>query len=209
MSRFPYFGNTAYFSAVCLHFSFNLFPFPFLLQKKKPDTSSATVITGSGGNGGAARLTSIQTTGGHARGGQKGRLAENNMAAAGNSNGGDEFQEMNDIQVRVVKDSNNEGNSSRNIPKKATEATIEVESSPASRAEALLTDAANAEKGANSQPVAQVTKALVNDHHVNNTESNGAAASTPAAASTSGVATSAGGASDGIEEVPQVKISNL
>ena len=176
------------------------------MQKKKPDTSSATVITGSGGNGGA-RLTSIQTTGGHARGGQKSRLNENNMAAAAEIQNS---QEMNDIQVRVVKDSTNEGpggapSVGRNI------GTIEVEASPASRAEALLTDAAANGGGANAQqpPVAQVTKALVNDHHVNNTESNGAAASTPAG-STSGVATSAGaGGSDGIEEVPQVKISNL
>ena len=167
--------------------------------------SSATVISSSGNN----RLTSIQTTGGHARG-QKGRRAENNMSEI-------QQQEMNDIQVRVVKDNSN--NDSAHIPNKA-ETMVEVEAAPqhqqsasqqqnnsannsVSVTAAVSSSSASALAAENlcspSVESAQVTKALVNDHHL-------AATSEPNGASSS-MASSSG--TEAVEEVPQVKISNL
>ena len=177
----------------------------FSFQKQKPDMSSATVISSSGNN----RLTSIQTTGGHARG-QKGRRAENNMSEI-------QQQEMNDIQVRVVKDNSN--NDSAHIPNKA-ETMVEVEAAPqhqqsasqqqnnsannsVSVTAAVSSSSASALAAENlcspSVESAQVTKALVNDHHL-------AATSEPNGASSS-MASSSG--TEAVEEVPQVKISNL
>ena len=169
--------------------------------------SSATVISSSGNN----RLTSIQTTGGHARG-QKGRRAENNMSEI-------QQQEMNDIQVRVVKDNSN--NDSAHIPNKA-ETMVEVEAAPqhqqnsaasqqqnnsannsVSVTAAVSSSSASALAAENlcspSVESAQVTKALVNDHHL------ASATSEPNGASSS-MASSSG---EAVEEVPQVKISNL
>ena len=178
----------------------------FSFQKQKPDMSSATVISSSGNN----RLTSIQTTGGHARG-QKGRRAENNMSEI-------QQQEMNDIQVRVVKDNSNNDNSAH-IPNKA-ETMVEVEAAPqhqqsasqqqnnsannsVSVTAAVSSSSASALAAENlcspSVESAQVTKALVNDHHL-------AATSEPNGASSS-MASSSG--TEAVEEVPQVKISNL
>ena len=168
--------------------------------------SSATVISSSGNN----RLTSIQTTGGHARG-QKGRRAENNMSEI-------QQQEMNDIQVRVVKDNDN---SAVHIPNKA-ETMVEVEAAPqhqqnsaasqqqnnsannsVSVTAAVSSSSASALAAENlcspSVESAQVTKALVNDHHL------ASATSEPNGASSS-MASSSG---EAVEEVPQVKISNL
>ena len=170
--------------------------------------SSATVISSSGNN----RLTSIQTTGGHARG-QKGRRAENNMSEI-------QQQEMNDIQVRVVKDNSN--NDSAHIPNKA-ETMVEVEAAPqhqqnsaasqqqnnsannsVSVTAAVSSSSASALAAENlcspSVESAQVTKALVNDHHL------ASATSEPNGASSS-MASSSG--TEAVEEVPQVKISNL
>ena len=168
-----------------------MFPF-FFQQQKKPDTSSATVISSAG-----SRLTSIHTSGGHARG-QKGRggRAQNNMSEI-------QQQEMNDIQVRVIKDNN------EHIPNNS-EATVEVEAAPS--VSALQAMASTSEGVSTASPpvvveAAQVTKALVNDHHLG-PESNGASTSSAMAASSSS-AMEAERLTSGVEEVPQVKISNL
>ena len=104
-------------------------------------------------------------------------------------------QEMNDIQVRVIKDNN------EHIPNNS-EATVEVEAAPS--VSALQAMASTSEGVSTASPpvvveAAQVTKALVNDHHL-------AATSEPNGASSS-MASSSG--TEAVEEVPQVKISNL
>ena len=132
------------------------------------------------------RLTSIHTSGGHARGQKGGRGG--GRAQQNNMNGSEiQQQEMNDIQVRVIKDNNDV-----HIPNNSSEATVEVEahapsSSSVSKAALSATQASTTSVSANEgvsttsappAPVvveaAQVTKALVNDHHMAQPESNGA-----------------------------------